>query len=146
MKRRRKDGARDPAASMLHDGEGAEGLAARAGEPAVVRQLADFRRLSRLLWVPDPPPDPFFVARFRRRRDELRAAVRSAQPWRWVAVRLVPLAASALLVAGLVVFASGERPNSLAELELRELGDGVADVTFETTEVEPVLRIAFGEL
>jgi hypothetical protein len=29
---------------------------------------------------------------------------------------------------------------------MRELGKGVADVTLETTSIEPVIRIALGEL
>ena len=59
---------------------------------------------------------------------------------------LLPLAASALLGAVFAVWTSTQRGNALGELEMRELGKGVADVTLETTSVEPVLRIALGEL
>jgi hypothetical protein len=130
----------------------------------VQSELRDIERLSRLLRVPEDvaQPDPFFVARFRARRDALRAASHSARPWRqlaaglgsagdaslWrrAALRLLPLAASALLAAVIAVWVSGERTNALGELEMTELGEGVADVTLETPMVEPVLRIALGEL
>jgi hypothetical protein len=46
----------------------------------------------------------------------------------------------------LAVWVSPERGAALGELEMRELGKGVADITLETTSVEPVLRIALGEL
>jgi hypothetical protein len=97
-------------------------------------------------------PDPFFVTRFRQRRDALEAgpswgaAAQSAQSWRRAAGYLLPLAASALLGAVLAVWVSPDRSSALGELEMRELGKGVADVTLETTSVEPVLRIALGEL
>jgi hypothetical protein len=138
---------RDPLASLLADGEAPATLEQSAG--AEVRaELAEIRRLSAALRVPDDVarPDPFFVTRFRQRRDSMAAAAQSAQSWRRAARYLLPLAASALLGAVVAVWASTERDSALGELELRALGNGVADVTIETTSVEPVLRIALGEL
>jgi hypothetical protein len=110
--------------------------------------VAEIRRLSSALQPPADvaEPDPFFVVRFRQRRDALTAAAQSAQSWRRAARYLLPLAASALLGAVLAVWASPERGSALGELEMRELGKGVADITLETTSIEPVLRIALGEL
>jgi hypothetical protein len=159
MKRRQ-----DPLASLLADGE-APALLEPAAAAEVRVELAEIRRLSEALRVPEDvaQPDPFFVARFRQRRDALgmdfagatprpgerpclAAAAQSAQSWRRAAQYLLPLAASALLGAIVAVWASSEGASALGELELRELGTGVADVTLETTSVEPVLRIALGEL
>jgi len=138
----------DPIASLLADGEAPPALGARRSEPEVAAELAGIQRLSRRLQVPADVarPDPFFVARFRSRRDAFYAAAQSAQAWRRVTLRLLPLAASALLGAAIAVWASGERTSALGELEMTDLGSGVADVTLESTVVEPVLRIALGEL
>jgi anti-sigma factor RsiW len=143
MKRRR----RDPIASLLADGE-AQASPEQLADPEVRAELAEIRLLSEALRVPADigQPDPFFLARFRQRRDALLATAQSAQSWRRVAQYLLPLAAGALLGAALAVWASEEGASALGELEMRELGNGVADVTFETTSVEPVLRIALGEL
>jgi hypothetical protein len=137
----------DPFASLYADGE-APASPGRLEDPTVQAELAEIRRLSELLRVPDDVarPDPFFLTRFRQRRDALASAAQSAQPWRRVTRFLLPLAASALLGAAVAVWASAERGTSLGELEMRALGSGVADVTLETTSVEPVLRIALGEL
>jgi hypothetical protein len=138
----------DPIASLLADGEATLDQRSRLSEPAVRSELAEIRRLSAALQVPEDvaEPDPFFVVRFRQRRDALAAAAQSAQSWRRAARYLLPLAASALLGAVLAVWASPERGSALGELEMRELGKGVADITLETTSIEPVLRIALGEL
>ena len=138
----------DPTASLLADGEAPPELEERLGDPEVRAELAEIRRLSAALRVPAEigEPDPFFVTRFRQRRDALAQAAQSAQSWRRVAQYLLPLAASALLGAVLAVWAWGEPASTLGELEMRELGKGVADITLETTSVEPVLRIALGEL
>ena len=138
----------DPIASLLADGEAAPHERARLSEPVVRSEVAAIRRLSAALQVPPDvaEPDPFFVTRFRQRRDALKRAAQSAQSWRRAARYLLPLAASALLGAVLAVWASPERGSTLGELEMRELGKGVADVTLETTSIEPVLRIALGEL
>jgi hypothetical protein len=138
----------DPIASLLADAEAAPEQRSRLSEPAVRSEVAAIRRLSAALQVPAEVsrPDPYFVVRFRQRRDALKTAAQSAQSWRRAARWLLPLAASALLGAVLSVWTSPQRGNALGELEMRELGKGVADVTFETTSVEPVLRIALGEL
>ena len=138
----------DPTASLLADGEAAPELSARLDDPEVRAEVAAIRRLSAALRVPPDvaTPDPFFVARFQQRREALLAAAQSARSWRRAAQYLLPLAASALLGAVLAVWASSEPSSAFGELEMRELGKGVADVTLETTSVEPVLRIALGEL
>jgi len=150
MKTRRDD----PVASLIVDGEGpaygaaARELEARRDEPAVRAEIAEIRRLSAALQPPADvaAPDPFFVVRFRARRDAMAAAAQSALPWRRAAQYLMPLAAGALVGAVIAIWASDGSLSSLGELEMRELGKGVADVTLETTSVEPVLRIALGEL
>ena len=143
--RQRRD---DPTASLLADGEAPLELQSRLADPGLQAEIAEIRRLSAALRVPAAvaQPDPFFLARFQKRRDALAAAAQSAQSWRRAAQFLLPLAASALLGAALAVWGSREPAASLGELEMRELGKGVADVTLETTSVEPVLRIALGEL
>ena len=103
MKSRRDD----PAASLLADGEGAgfgaaaRELEARRDEPAVRAEIAEIRRLSAALQPPPDvaAPDPFFVVRFRARRDAMAAQALSAQPWRRAAQYLMPLAAGALITA-----------------------------------------------
>jgi hypothetical protein len=139
---------RDPVASLLADGEAPPELQARRAEPAVRVELAEIERLSRALAVPPDvaQPDPFFLARFRARRDALRSADRAAEIWRRITLRLLPIAASALLAAALAIGSSSDRTSALGELEMTDLGSGVADVTLESTSVEPVLRIALGEL
>ena len=138
----------DPLASVIFDGEGdgsvdEEKLRARLGE-----QIEDLGRISDALSVPGDiaKVDPFFVVRFRQRRDQMLASSALASPWRWVALGLLPLAASAVLTAAAVLWISGARAHPMHELEMRALGNGLADVTFETTEVEPVLRIALSDL
>jgi hypothetical protein len=138
----------DPIASLLADDEATPGERARLSDPAVRSRVAEIHRLKAALQVPADvaEPDPFFVTRFRARRDALKDAAQSAQSWRRAARYLLPLAASALLGAALAVWVSPGPATALGELELRELGKGVADITLETTSVEPVLRIALGEL
>jgi hypothetical protein len=142
-----KPSRHDPMASLLVDGE-APASVERAADAEVRALVADFRRLSEALQVPEDvgKPDPFFVARFRHRRDALAAAAESAQSWRRAATYLLPLAASALLGAAVAIWSSERKASALGELEMRALGNGVVDVTLETTSVEPVLRIALGEL
>jgi hypothetical protein len=137
----------DPIASLLADGEAGLEQRSRLSDHSVRSEVAEIRRLSAALQVPAEvsKPDPFFLVRFRRRRDALKAAAQSAQSWRRAARYLLPLAASALLGALFAVWTS-PRGTALGELEMRALGNGVADVTLETTSVEPVLRIALGEL
>ena len=138
----------DPIASLLADGEAPPELRSRLDDPAVRGEVAEIRKLSVALRVPEDvaQPDPYFVVRFRARRDALAATVQSAQSWRRAAQYLLPLAAGALIGAVVAVWVSGDSASSLGELEMRALGKGVADVTLETTSIEPVLRIALGEL
>jgi hypothetical protein len=138
----------DPIASLLADGEAPRELERRRNEPAVRAEIAEIRRLSAALQPPRDvvEPDPFFVMRFRQRRLAMAVAAESALPWRRAAQYLLPLAAGALLGAVLAIIAPSEPWSALGELEMRELGRGVGDVTLETTSVEPVLRIALGEL
>lgn len=135
----------DVTASQLHDGE----IDASSVEidDDVRAELKELARLSAALVVPPERirRDPFFVVRFRHRRDEMRAALVGAQPWRRVALRLLPLAAGALIAAGAVIGMSSNSSNLVRDLE-QELAGGRADVSFETASVEPVLRIALGEL
>jgi anti-sigma factor RsiW len=85
-------------------------------------ELASFRELSRMLST-RTEPDPFFVSRFRARRDELMGGDATWLFWRRLAVRLMPLAAAALLAAAAVVLLS-EKPG-LEEIELQAHGDGI---------------------
>ena len=138
----------DPIASLLADGEAPREQQSRLDDPAVRAEVADIRRLSAALQVPEDVsrPDPYFVVRFRARREALAAAAQTTQFWKRAARFLLPLAASALLGAVLSVWGSNDSASTLGELEMRALGKGVADVTLETTSIEPVLRIALGEL
>ena len=142
-----KQRSKDATISALYDGEAEVGESLR-NDPEVAEQLRRFRRLSALLRVPEEvgKSDPYFVTRFRARREALRDALGSSQRWRWLALRLVPLTACALLTTGLVVWASSDVPSAFGELEVRELGDGLSDITAHTATDEPALRIAFGEL
>lgn len=142
---------RDPRLSALYDGEaGAEPFAvgAKTADPEAVEQLRFFRRLSALLRVPADvgKSDPNFIARFRARRDALRDAMTASARWRWLTLRLVPLTAAAVLVTGVVLWASSSPPSAIEALEVHELGDGIGHVTADTATDEPVLRIAFGDL
>jgi hypothetical protein len=130
--------------SAIYDGE----LESEAPFSAEVQaDLADFARVSALMAVPEDVsrPDPFFVTRFRARRDALRESMVGGMLWRRTALRLLPVAASALAATVVMLWMSSERANALGALE-RELAGGVGDVTFETAAVEPALRIALGEL
>jgi peptidoglycan/LPS O-acetylase OafA/YrhL len=84
--------------------------------------------------------DPFFVTRFRARRDEFLGGSGTLHLWRRLAVRLIPLAAAALLGAAAVVWLSTE-DTELGELEARQLGDGF--IMEAGQEANPVLQIAF---
>ena len=110
--------------------------------------VAWFRRLSSAMRVPADfaEEDPNFIARFRARRDAVSEALAPGRGWRWLALRLVPLAAVAILATGLVLRSPAERPDAFTELELREIGDGLPDLAKDDLAEEPVLRIAFGDL
>jgi hypothetical protein len=64
------------------------------------------------------------------------------QLWRRLAVRLLPLAAAALIGAAAAVWLSMEE-TELGELEARQLGDGFIMTIGEEANTNPVLQIAF---
>jgi predicted anti-sigma-YlaC factor YlaD len=99
--------------------------------------------LSQMLSAPVAPvePDPGFVARFRARRDEEFGSMGPWFFWRWLAVRLAPLAVAAVLVAVAAVWFSGQE-EGLGDLEARELGNDLSAVSEEATLMDPVLSIA----
>jgi anti-sigma factor RsiW len=101
-------------------------------------ELASFRELSGMLTT-RPEPDPFYLTRFRARRDEELGGEGALQPWRRLAVRLLPFAVAALLGAVAAVWLSVDEAG-LVELEARHLGDGFVMAAGE--EPYPVLNIA----
>jgi anti-sigma factor RsiW len=101
-------------------------------------ELASFREMSNLL-ASETQPDPFFLTRFRARRDQLLSKDAPLVVWRKLAVRLLPLAAAALIGAAAALWISTEEPE-LGELEAQHLGDGFLSTAGEA---EPVLQIAF---
>ena len=86
-------------------------------------------------------PDPGFVARFRARRNEELEPAGSGFVWRWLAVRLAPVALAAVAVAAAVVWSS-EPEVELRELEASELGIGLSAEYEERAFTNPVLSIA----
>lgn len=134
----------DSLPSAVYDGEASE-----VEFEAPRGMLEDFGRLSTSLRVPERigTPDPGFLVRFRERRDALRESL-AGQSWRWLTLRLAPVAVGAVLIAGFVIFQPAEQTTTPAfvDLELMEWGHGVDDVTAITPTSEPVLRIALGEL
>ena len=101
-------------------------------------ELASFREMSSLL-AAETEADPFFLTRFRVRRDQLLAKENPRAIWKKYAVRLLPLAAAALIGATAALWISTEEPE-LGELEAQHLGDGFLA---NAGELEPVLQIAF---
>ncbi len=105
-------------------------------------ELASLQSLSTLL-AAEVEPDPGFLARFRANRDRV---IENAMPWlvwRRLALRLVPVAMAAIVVA-LAVLGLSSTQEALLDLEARALGSsspfiGVEDVATP----DPVLRIAF---
>ena len=85
--------------------------------------------------------DPGFIARFRARREAEFGSSGQSFFWRWLAVRLAPLAVVAVLVAIAAVWFSGGE-EALIELEARELGNGFSAVSEEAALQDPVLSIA----
>ncbi len=131
--------------SALYDGEvEGEERGAVDHQPGVVEQLRFFEWLSILLCVPADvgESDPNFVARFRALRD----AMTIDERWRLLTLRLVPLTAFAVLLTGVVLWASNDGPSAMEAFEVLELGAGIGEVTADTAIDEPVLRIAFGDL
>jgi anti-sigma factor RsiW len=82
-------------------------------------------------------PDPGFIVRFRKHRDEL--SVAPWWTWRQLALRLVPLAAALLVAAIVALWGSSPPSASLQALEREALG---APVAFDNGP-ESVLSIAF---
>ncbi len=91
--------------------------------PGCRADLAALRELSVALAV-RTEPDPSFLGRFRALRDQ--APVGLPWPWRKLALRLLPLAAAAVLAASAAVWVSTEQ-NGLGELEARALGQLALD-------------------
>ena len=102
--------------------------------------LASWRELSAMLAV-SVEPDPGFVARFRSRRREEFEPAGPGFVWRWLAVRLAPLAVAAVVVAVAAVWSS-EPQEDLRELEASELGIGLLPEDEEAALTNPVLSIA----
>ena len=120
-----KEGCDDwrPLLSALVDGELSEQCQADLQShvdacPRCRDELSSVQEVVRALAV-RTEPDPFFVARFRARRDSDPYAL--PWPWRKLALRLLPMAAAAVLVAATAVWVSTEQ-NGLGELEARALG------------------------
>ena len=86
-------------------------------------------------------PDPGFVARFCARREEEFGSAGHRFFWRWLSVRLAPLAVAAILVAIAAVWFS-ESEEALTELEARELGNGFSVISEGAALQDPVLSIA----
>jgi anti-sigma factor RsiW len=107
-------------------------------------ELESLHSLSQVLSVgPDlPEADLGFIARFRVRREKEFGSAGPRLFWRWLAIRLVPLAAAAILVAIAAVWVS-ESEEALTELEARELGNGFFVASEEAALQDPVLSIAF---
>ncbi len=106
-------------------------------------ELESLQSLSQVLSVGanSAEADPGFITRFRARRDEEFGSAGPRFFWRWLAVRLAPLAVAAILVAIAAVWLS-ESEESLIDLEARELGNGFSAVSEEAALQNPVLSIA----
>ena len=107
-------------------------------------ELESLKEVSGMLRV-SVEPDPGFVARFRERRIEEFEPAGTGFVWRWLAVRLAPLAAAAVLVAVVAVWSS-EPDVELRELEARELGIGLSPEYEDAALRNPVLSIALDPL
>jgi anti-sigma factor RsiW len=107
-----------------------------AGCTACRAELESLRRLAESV-AARTEPDPFFVTRFRALRDSDPWA--KPEPWRRLALRLLPFAAAAVLGAFVAVWQS-QPPAALGELESGALGE--ASLIALDTEADPVLRIA----
>lgn len=133
----------EPLLSRVVDGELAEsekaGLERHLEECRECREeLASFREISSVL-AAHTEPDPFFLTRFRARRDEEHGTSATPIIWKRLAVRLLPLAVAALLGAAATVWLSVEE-GGFSDLEARELGDGFMATI---SEEDPVLHMAF---
>jgi predicted anti-sigma-YlaC factor YlaD len=135
----------EPLYSSFLDGEMSAGEEKTFGEhlgqcPSCREATESLRRLSEMLSV-SIEPDAGFVARFRARRDEELEPTGSGLVWRWLALRLAPLALAAVAAAAFVVWSS-EPEVDLRELEASELGIGLSAEYEETALMHPVLSIA----
>ena len=107
----------------LDDAESASVEGHLEGCPAC-RELADGLRA--LSW-PRAEADPAFIVRFRRERDAESAFL--GWTWRQLALRLLPVAAAALVAALVSVWVSAPQPaavDPLEEVERQALGDPLA--------------------
>jgi anti-sigma factor RsiW len=88
-------------------------------------------------------PDPGFVVRFRERRDEV--SIAPWWTWRQLALRLVPVALGAMVLAWLAVSSAlpGGGPE-LQALEVEALGNPTSFDPDAPLAAEPVLSIALG--
>ncbi|MGH9461684.1 MAG: anti-sigma factor family protein [Vicinamibacteria bacterium] len=135
----------EPLYSSFLDGEMSPGeeqaFRNHLGHCVSCREATDsLRQLSKMLSV-SVETDPGFVARFRTRRNEELEPAGSGFVWRWLAVRLAPMALAAVAVAAAVVWSSEPEPD-LRELEASELGIGLSAEYEETALMNPVLSIA----
>jgi anti-sigma factor RsiW len=86
-------------------------------------------------------PDPGFVVRFRERRDEV--SIAPWWTWRQLALRLVPVALGALVLAWLAVSSATPGPD-LGAFEVEALGNATSFDPDAPLAAEPVLSIALG--
>ena len=135
----------EPLYSSFLDGEMAatdlQAFSQHLGSCSSCRDAIDsLRRLSEVMSV-SVEPEPGFIARFRSRRQEELERNGPGTVWRWLAVRLAPLAVAAILVAVASVWFS-EQEEELRELEASEVGIGLSLEYEETALMSPVLSIA----
>ena len=105
-------------------------------------ELESLQSISRALSVgPDSvESDPGFMVRFRAKREAELGAAGPGFFWRWLAVRLAPLAVAAILVAIAAIWLS-DNQEALIDLEAQELGSGFSVVSEEAALQDPVLSI-----
>jgi hypothetical protein len=132
--------------SRYLDGE-ADDVAAielRLAACAVCRgHLEGLRAVQRAIAVPRLEADPYFVVRFRARREV--AARRAIESWRRIAVRLLlPATATAAVLAAVTVSLGDADRDSFWELERFALGAGSPRVRSAPSagELEPLLAAA----
>jgi anti-sigma factor RsiW len=134
--------------SAYLDGEAADGneLERHLESCAACRaELDELRALRRVLHVPRLEPDPFFLVRFRARREALERL--SAESWRRVAVRLLlPATAAAALLALVAIRSGAGEPESFWDLERHALASGSPRLRSapESSDLEPLLAAALG--
>lgn len=103
---------------------------------ACARELAQLRAVSRLLRVEELAPDPYFVTRFRARRDDSQRRERQLQGWRRFTLRfLLPATAAAITLASVLVLAERPEGRSFHDLERHALSTG--STAFESRDIDP---------